>query len=124
MRHSRPWAPVVDKSSTRSQVDSITDKGRGRAEGTANYRPNSTETGGVAGSVTIAVTGHRPTCTCNADPVPATVLDIFNGAGTTGLVAARLNRNYIGIELNPEYCELSRKRIEGDAPLLNRVASA
>ncbi len=69
------------------------------------------------------VTGHRPTCTCNADPVPATVLDIFSGAGTTGLVALRLNRNYIGIELKPEYAELSRKRIEGDAPLFNRARS-
>lgn len=51
-----------------------------------------------------------------------TVLDPFNGAGTTGLVASRLNREYIGIELNPEYAEMSRKRIYNDAPLLNGVA--
>jgi DNA modification methylase len=43
--------------------------------------------------------------------VPQTVLDPFSGAGTTGLVAARFDRNYIGIELNPEYAEMSRKRI-------------
>jgi site-specific DNA-methyltransferase (cytosine-N4-specific) len=40
-----------------------------------------------------------------------TILDPFSGAGTTGLVAARFDRNYIGIELNPEYAEMSRKRI-------------
>jgi DNA modification methylase len=40
-----------------------------------------------------------------------TILDPFNGAGTTGLVAARLGRNYIGIELNTGYCEMSRQRI-------------
>ena len=48
-----------------------------------------------------------------------TVLDPFNGAGTTGLVATRLNRNYIGIELNPEYVEMAKRRIVNDAPLFN-----
>lgn len=35
-----------------------------------------------------------------------TVLDPFNGAGTTGLVAIQNNRDYIGIELNPAYVEI------------------
>jgi DNA modification methylase len=48
------------------------------------------------------------------------VLDPFNGAGTTGLVASRLGREYIGIELNGRYVEMSRERIENDAPLFNR----
>jgi site-specific DNA-methyltransferase (adenine-specific) len=51
-----------------------------------------------------------------------TVLDPFAGAGTTGLVANRLNRDFIGIELNPEYVELGRRRIRDDAPLLNTPA--
>ena len=40
------------------------------------------------------------------------VLDPFNGAGTTGLVCAKLGRKYIGIDINENYIELSRKRIE------------
>jgi DNA modification methylase len=40
------------------------------------------------------------------------IFDPFNGAGTTGLVALKLERNYIGIELNPEYIAISKKRIE------------
>jgi DNA modification methylase len=40
-----------------------------------------------------------------------TVLDPFSGAGTTGVVCKRLNRNYIGIELNPKYNELAKERI-------------
>ena len=41
-----------------------------------------------------------------------TVLDPFFGSGTTGAVAKRLGRDYIGIELNPKYCVKSEKRIE------------
>lgn len=51
-----------------------------------------------------------------------TVLDPFSGAGTTGLVALRHGRSYVGLELNPEYAELSRFRIRDDAPLLNHHA--
>ena len=39
------------------------------------------------------------------------VLDPFSGAGTTGVVACKLNRIYIGIELNPEYAEMSKNRL-------------
>lgn len=55
-------------------------------------------------------------------PAGGTVLDPFFGAGTTGLVADRLGRNCIGIELNPEYAEMARRRIHGDAPLFAEVA--
>jgi len=45
-------------------------------------------------------------------PEGGVVLDMFFGSGTTGAVAKRLGRNYIGIELNPEYIKLAKKRIE------------
>lgn len=65
-------------------------------------------------------TGWQPTCQCNvAEVVPAIVMDIFNGSGTTGLVARRLGRRYVGLELNPEYAVMARNRIYDDAPLLN-----
>jgi DNA modification methylase len=48
-----------------------------------------------------------------------TVLDPFAGAGTTGLVALRHDRSFVGIELNPEYAQMARDRIREDAPLLN-----
>jgi DNA modification methylase len=53
-----------------------------------------------------------------------TVLDPFAGAGTTGLVATRLGRSFVGIELNPAYVEMARHRIEDDAPLLNAGAGS
>jgi DNA modification methylase len=54
----------------------------------------------------------------------AVALDPFAGAATTGLVATRLGRDFIGIELSPEYVELGRRRIQDDAPLLNTPAEA
>ena len=40
------------------------------------------------------------------------VLDPFFGSGTTGRVARKLNRHYVGIELNAEYIEISEKRTD------------
>lgn len=45
-------------------------------------------------------------------PVGGLILDPFFGAGTTGVVAKKLGRNYIGIELNKTYCDMARKRID------------
>jgi len=57
-------------------------------------------------------TGWNPSCICGAVAVPCKVLDPFFGAGTTGLVAKHYGRDYIGIELNPEYIEIAKVRIE------------
>jgi DNA modification methylase len=46
-------------------------------------------------------------------PEQGWVLDPFAGSGTTLMVAANLWRNAIGIEINPEYCELIERRMEG-----------
>lgn len=51
-------------------------------------------------------------------PVDGTILDPFNGAGTTGLVAIQHRRNYIGIELKPEYIEMTRERLAKVQPVL------
>jgi len=45
-------------------------------------------------------------------PEGGVVLDPFSGAATTGLVAIQHGRQYIGIELNPEYIELANRRFE------------
>lgn len=60
-------------------------------------------------------------CILAGCPKDGVVLDPFGGAGTTGLVADRLGRDAILIELNPEYIEMARKRIVGDAPLFVEV---
>ena len=60
-------------------------------------------------------------CILAGCPAGGTVLDPFGGAGTTGLVADRLGRDAILIELNPEYADMARRRIKGDAPLFAEV---
>ena len=54
--------------------------------------------------------GWNSTCNCDAEITPQIVLDPFFGSGTTGWMAQRLGRKWIGIELNPEYIELAEKR--------------
>jgi DNA modification methylase len=58
------------------------------------------------------------TCIKAGCPVGGVVLDPFSGAGTTGLVAAKLGRRYVGIELNPAYVAMARDRIANEAGLL------
>lgn len=40
-----------------------------------------------------------------------TILDPFLGSGTTAVAAKRLKRNYIGIELNPDYVKIAEQRL-------------
>lgn len=61
-------------------------------------------------------------CVLAGCPVGGTVLDPFGGAGTTGLVADRLHRNAILIELNPEYAEIAKRRVSEDAGMFGSVA--
>ena len=52
-----------------------------------------------------------PGCACNAAWQPGVVLDPFFGSGTVGVVAERLERDWIGIELSPAYAALAGERI-------------
>jgi DNA modification methylase len=51
-------------------------------------------------------------CILAGCPAGGVVLDPFAGAGTTWLVAKQHGRQFVGIELNPEYAEMARKRVE------------
>jgi site-specific DNA-methyltransferase (adenine-specific) len=53
-----------------------------------------------------------PSCNCGAAHEPAIVLDPFFGAGTTAIAAEQLGRDWLGIELNPDFAELAMRRIQ------------
>lgn len=58
-------------------------------------------------------------CILTGCPAGGVVLDPFGGSGTTGLVADRLQRNAILIELNPDYAAMAHERVHKDAPLFS-----
>lgn len=75
-------------------------------KGTGNSCANS-----VAGVLTVT-TGWEPSCDCqDADDAPCVVLDPFAGVGTTSVVAKRLRRDSIGIELSEEYINIAKERL-------------
>lgn len=102
------WTRVIEKTDQVAQrhCGSFFDKGKTVAR----------TIGGSAqkGDRYISVaTGWQPGCECGEGLTPCMVLDPFCGAGTTGVVAVDRGRNFIGIELNPEYVEMARARIDG-----------
>jgi site-specific DNA-methyltransferase (adenine-specific) len=56
-------------------------------------------------------------------PAGGVILDLFMGSGSTGIAALREGLSFIGIELNSEYVEIARRRMEADAPLFNKPTS-
>lgn len=68
---------------------------------------------GLKGANSYAEGDWQRQCNCETNETKSgTVLDCFGGSGTTGIVADNFNRNSILIELNAEYIEVAKKRIE------------
>jgi DNA modification methylase len=55
-------------------------------------------------------------CACRGAQVPGIVLDPFIGAGTAAIEAERLGRDWLGVELNPQYRDLALERIASARP--------
>ncbi|HEY1808835.1 MAG TPA: site-specific DNA-methyltransferase [Acidobacteriaceae bacterium] len=91
------------------------------SHGTIHRRQGRTDGEGDQPVIAYRTIGWRDCCTLfGAGAIPSVVLDPFSGSATTGVAALRLGRSYIGIELNPEYAAMARRRIEEDRPLFNR----
>lgn len=89
-------------------------KGKSRESVDTNdphYRPAPFARTGIEGQRVHYTVGWTD-CGCNAGWNAGVVLDPFAGSGTTMIVAEKLGRNSIGIELNPEYAKLIQKRFE------------
>src|SRR5690606_14807717 len=83
-----------------------------KAQGT-HGKTSVFNTGYIVERITV---GWKPTCQCegNDGSGRGIVLDPFFGAGTTGLVALKHDRNFIGVELNRDYVEMAKRRIESE----------
>jgi DNA modification methylase len=116
-----PWVRVVDSGKT------IRVREGSNTSGDRKIVLASGQSGGIftTGEKKVYTTiGWRPTCNHEAEPVPCVVLDPFNGAGTTGLVTLQNGRDYIGIELNPEYIKLTEKRLMNIQPKITLALEA
>ncbi len=112
----KPWIRQVEhKNMVIRKTDRMADLGEfGRTQSSGTMlSPPATKT-----------IGWLPSCQCSCDPVPAVVLDPFFGAGTTGLVAKKLGRHFIGIELNEAYIGMAQKRVAAVPARLDRWAEA
>ena len=113
-----PWVRLVERMQRKRQRPNEYTKRTGE-DGTGNSCANTVD------GVDVKTIGWQPSCQCvGARVVPCTVLDPFNGSGTTGDVSVRLGRQYVGCELNPDYVELAKRRIgtalrESARPLLD-----
>ena len=67
------------------------------------------------------ILGYEPGCDCDSGVKRSTVLDPFGGAGTTGMVADRLQRDAVLIELNPEYADIAERRLVQDGGMFAEV---
>jgi hypothetical protein len=77
-------------------------------------RTRSSSAGSWAGMIAKTTIGWAPTCDCPpAPPVPCLVLDPFGGSGTTGAVAAEMQRDSIMIDLKPDYVGLALRWLSG-----------
>ena len=106
-----PYKRIVEKTYPLNQKQHLT-KEKNHSANPKWISHNATKTGSVPSyeKPDITTIGWEPKCDCNADKVPCVVLDIFAGSGTTLRVASKLGRKGIGIELNPEYIKILKKR--------------
>jgi DNA modification methylase len=113
-RCGAPWRRETEHDNAVVRVSDRTEEKRGAglrtAIGGTQVAPARTWTVGWAPSCSCGTAGEIPT------PVPCVVLDPFTGSGTVPYVARRLGRRAVGIDLNPEYVALARRRCAADVP--------
>ncbi len=74
--------------------------------------PSATKARILAGMVEKTTISWRPACDCGIEQTaPCVVLDPFAGSGTNGEAALSLGRDFIGIELNPDYLRFIKRRV-------------
>jgi hypothetical protein len=111
-----PWVRVVDREPYQQRGDYRKHGGESGHNNPTGKTPGSNTRGMPYRSILKET--FAPTCNCNAPTRPGVVLDPFFGSGTVGVVAKKHKRDWLGIELNPDYVNLARKRLDQTQPAL------
>jgi DNA modification methylase len=106
------WEMVKKDTGERADVEVYTGEAIKDYEGSKVQNPSETKRRVLESMSKVWEHEWVPTCDCGVDPVPDVVLDPFMGSGTTAAVAQRLNRHYLGCELNTEYKKLQDDRLK------------
>jgi DNA modification methylase len=113
---SAPWVRVMRRTSQPKRAErnipgdkdanSVPRTQRGLNLGTRDEKLHSVQ-------APTTMDSWRPTCKCprTQGTGPAVILDPFCGSGTVGAVARRYGLSFVGIDLNPEYLSMARRRI-------------
>jgi len=98
------WARIINKKASTMNIR-VRDVMKGRIKHSDRVATQKeVENYGKEEAGTTTTLGWKKTCSCKtAESMPALILDPFMGSGTVAIVAAKLKRNYTGIELNPKY---------------------
>lgn len=98
----KPWERITERGAAVNRPDNPNDVLPYTADGVGNNGNGATTLHKMR---QIETTGWRPTCTHDAAPVPAIVLDPFCGSGTTLMIARQLGRIGLGFDLSLKYLE-------------------
>lgn len=120
-----PWRRVVVRERYEPPVVDVGVRAVDASRGDKTRKLDGKSAAWRDAAASAKTTGWEPGCACDAgDPVPQVALDPFAGGGTTGLVADRLGRDAVLIELNPQYAVMIERRLRGDAPMFADVEVA
>lgn len=106
------WELVKKDTGERADVEVYTGQAVKDYEGNKVQNPSETKKRVLESMSKVWEHEWVATCKCGLDPVADIVLDPFMGSGTTAAVAQRLNRQYLGCELNTEYKKLQDERLK------------
>jgi site-specific DNA-methyltransferase (adenine-specific) len=101
--------------------EEVDDQGEGRLWNQLTVRPSEKSMGRHPTQKPVSLLERVIEASTQEDDL---VLDPFQGSGTTGVAAMRLGRRYVGIDKDPEYLELARRRLDAELDSAKTVKSA
>jgi hypothetical protein len=121
-----PWERVTEREATGFDGSRYGERAVAATGGAISGGTNASTLGSSngRGTASYATTGWRPGCDHGLEPVPCVVLDPFGGSGTVAMVANRLGRKAVHVDLSEEYIAQAIKRIgesraTGDGPAID-----